>query len=136
MYQRRSPAVGTNAAIAMKKGFGTLSRQLRNDEGYRSSRVGVTGLFLASRLRTAFWQGPGDARPRLPAPASYWITSLAVANSNGTAGRRSPHFSRNQVSSITRPTPVIANQITSIVRPLARIVPGSVMASPAETRSR
>ena len=40
-----SPAVGTNAAIAIQEGFGTLSRQLGNDEGYRSSRVGVSGCF-------------------------------------------------------------------------------------------
>jgi hypothetical protein len=37
--------VGTNAAIAIQEGFGTLSRQLGNDEGYRSSRAGVSGCF-------------------------------------------------------------------------------------------
>src|SRR4051794_31497283 len=35
--------------------------------------------------------------------------------------------------SIARPASVIVNQITSICRPLARIVPGSVRASPSET---
>jgi hypothetical protein len=38
-----SPAVGTNAAIAIQEGFGTLSRQLANDEGYSSSCLGVSG---------------------------------------------------------------------------------------------
>ena len=28
-----------------REGFGTLSWQLGNDEGYRSSRVGVSGCF-------------------------------------------------------------------------------------------
>ena len=40
-----SPAVGTNAAIAMKRASARSSRQLGNDEGYRSSRVGVSGCF-------------------------------------------------------------------------------------------
>jgi hypothetical protein len=45
LFVNCSPAVGTNAAICNEEGFGTLSRQLGNDEGYRSSRVGVSGCF-------------------------------------------------------------------------------------------
>jgi hypothetical protein len=48
-----------------------------------------------------------------------------------TIGRRGGHT----VLSIARPASVIMNQITSIVRPLARIVPGSATANPAERSS-
>jgi hypothetical protein len=48
-----SPAVGTNAAIANEEGFGTLSRQLGNDEGYSSFCVDVSGPEAARRPHRA-----------------------------------------------------------------------------------
>src|SRR6516162_6071243 len=40
MFARR----GHQRCHCNEEGFGTLSRQLGNDEGYRSSRAGVSGL--------------------------------------------------------------------------------------------
>jgi len=40
-----------------EEGFGTLSRQLENDEGYRSSGVGVSGCFTRwPGLTVTRWQ--------------------------------------------------------------------------------
>ena len=36
---------GHQRCLCNEEGFGTLSRQLGNDEGYRSSRAGVSGCF-------------------------------------------------------------------------------------------
>ena len=44
------PAVGTDAAIPIQEGFGTLSRQLENDENYNSSSPAVSGPYSAGQL--------------------------------------------------------------------------------------
>jgi hypothetical protein len=43
--QTAPPAVGTNAAIEKQEGFGTLSRQLGIDGGYRSFQAAVSGRY-------------------------------------------------------------------------------------------
>jgi len=45
-----------------EEGFGTLSRQLGNDEGYRSSSVGVSGWFT----RWPLTHGPADGSRTSP----------------------------------------------------------------------
>ena len=49
MFARR----GHQRCHCNEEGFGTLSRQLGNDEGYLSSRVGVSGLFSQSHRQMA-----------------------------------------------------------------------------------
>jgi hypothetical protein len=51
-----------------EEGFGTLSRQLENDEGYRSSRVGVSGLSPVASVpqmgsRSSVGEGQGQEKP-------------------------------------------------------------------------
>jgi hypothetical protein len=72
-----------------EEGFGTTSRQLGNDEGYRSSCPGVSGRF--TRWPTAFTHGPtaavgtakdarnGTGRPRNTGPSfDAWAGSATA----------------------------------------------------------
>jgi hypothetical protein len=85
-----SPAVGTSAAIANEEGFGTLSRQLGNDGGYRSSRVDVSGCFTRTWSRWRQPQQRSEGQGREKRHRDRGLRSYRLLRLTGSPRRPSP----------------------------------------------
>jgi hypothetical protein len=72
LFVNYSPAVGTNAAIAMKRASARSPAQLGNNEGYSSSCAGVSGCFTrwpaapADGSRSSGGEGQSREKPHRP----------------------------------------------------------------------